>query len=114
MFFFVAVYGDQLDLHVLTHSFPTRRSSDLLAAGEEKAWALFGVVLAHPALQIDMADGEIERVDQFGVVRRDAVPPEGQLPIEDTVIDAFGVQPQFAPAWAIQRKWQVPGRRNRG
>src|SRR3546814_19294825 len=76
--------------------------------------ARFGVVLAHPALQIDMADGEIERVDQFGVVRRDAVPPEGQLPIEDTVIDAFGVQPQFAPAWAIQRKWQVPGRRNRG
>src|SRR3546814_9094694 len=70
---------------------------DALAAGEEKAWALFGVVLAHPALQIDMADGEIERVDQFGVVRRDAVPPEGQLPIEDTVIDAFGVQPQFAP-----------------
>src|SRR3546814_20825079 len=24
------VYGDHLDLHVLTHSFPTRRSSDLL------------------------------------------------------------------------------------
>jgi len=64
---------------------------DALAAGEEKAWSLFGVVLAHPPLQIDMADGEIERVDQFGIVRRDAVPPEGQLPIEDAVIDALGV-----------------------
>src|SRR3546814_20486376 len=30
--FFFEVYGDHRDLHVLTHSFPTRRSSDLLAA----------------------------------------------------------------------------------
>src|SRR3546814_7465728 len=29
MFFFEG-YGDHRDLHVLTHSFPTRRSSDLL------------------------------------------------------------------------------------
>src|SRR3546814_16964997 len=28
--FFFEVYGDHRDLHVLTHSFPTRRSSDLL------------------------------------------------------------------------------------
>src|SRR3546814_15070458 len=27
--FFFEYYGDHLDLHVLTHSFPTRRSSDL-------------------------------------------------------------------------------------
>src|SRR3546814_4542775 len=27
--FFFKVYGDHRDLHVLTHSFPTRRSSDL-------------------------------------------------------------------------------------
>src|SRR3546814_18629790 len=26
------MYGDHRDLHVLTHSFPTRRSSDLIAA----------------------------------------------------------------------------------
>src|SRR3546814_6736045 len=31
MFFFV-LYGDHPDLHVLTHSFPTRRSSDLSAS----------------------------------------------------------------------------------
>src|SRR3546814_3797464 len=29
VFFFFLVYGDHQDLHVLTHSFPTRRSSDL-------------------------------------------------------------------------------------
>src|SRR3546814_6001808 len=29
LFFFFECYGDHLDLHVLTHSFPTRRSSDL-------------------------------------------------------------------------------------
>src|SRR3546814_18293581 len=30
-FFFFYVYGDHRDLHLLTHSFPTRRSSDLVA-----------------------------------------------------------------------------------
>src|SRR3546814_19101069 len=29
--FFFEEYGDHRDLHVLTHSFPTRRSSDLVA-----------------------------------------------------------------------------------
>src|SRR3546814_16380423 len=29
IFFFFECYGDHRDLHVLTHSFPTRRSSDL-------------------------------------------------------------------------------------
>src|SRR3546814_19955799 len=29
-YFFFSGYGDHLDLHVLTHSFPTRRSSDLI------------------------------------------------------------------------------------
>src|SRR3546814_11285529 len=31
-FFFFYFYGDHRDLHVLTHSFPTRRSSDLCLA----------------------------------------------------------------------------------
>src|SRR3546814_16381680 len=30
---FCECYGDHRDLHVLTHSFPTRRSSDLLVGG---------------------------------------------------------------------------------
>src|SRR3546814_8080224 len=29
LIFFFSLYGDHRDLHVLTHSFPTRRSSDL-------------------------------------------------------------------------------------
>src|SRR3546814_10508002 len=35
-----------------------------LAAGEEKGGPLLGVVLAHPALQIDVANGDIRGVDQ--------------------------------------------------
>src|SRR3546814_11695553 len=35
MFFFER-YGDHRDLHVLTHSFPTRRSSDLENKGQER------------------------------------------------------------------------------
>src|SRR6059058_6376032 len=31
-FFFFEGYGDHRDLHVVTHSFPTRRSSDLSAS----------------------------------------------------------------------------------
>src|SRR3546814_10480669 len=54
--FFFKCYGDHRDLHVLTHSFPTRRSSDLAARdynanryhkpGDEDAdsWKLDGVI----------------------------------------------------------------------
>src|SRR3546814_12701820 len=35
-FFFLYLYGDHRDLHVLTHSFPTRRSSDLTIAKAEQ------------------------------------------------------------------------------
>src|SRR3546814_9242929 len=76
--------------------------------------SLLGVVLAHPALQIDVANGDIRGVDQFDVAHRDAVLPEGQFPIEDAVVDAVGIQPQFAPARAVQRLWQVSRRRDRG
>src|SRR3546814_16553786 len=39
--FFFECYGDHRNLHVLTHSFPTRRSSDLLPRWERVAsvWA---------------------------------------------------------------------------
>src|SRR3546814_10962354 len=43
-FFFFYGYGDHRDLHVLTHSFPTRRSSDLTMPLPQtlgiKAWQL--------------------------------------------------------------------------
>src|SRR3546814_9894858 len=38
--FFCEGYGDHRDLHVLTHSFPTRRSSDL-AWGLTAHWAIW-------------------------------------------------------------------------
>src|SRR3546814_14362579 len=36
MFFFFSCYGYHRDLHVLTHSFPTRRSSDLAIAVSQR------------------------------------------------------------------------------
>src|SRR3546814_18853547 len=36
--FFFYLYGDPRDLHVLTHSFPTRRSSYLRAGCRLEAW----------------------------------------------------------------------------
>src|SRR3546814_3979690 len=39
-FFFFEVYGDHRDLPVLTHSFPTRRSSDLHVPAERQGAAL--------------------------------------------------------------------------
>src|SRR3546814_12232032 len=35
--FLFLYYGDHLDLHVLTHSFPTRRSSDLSGPADFRA-----------------------------------------------------------------------------
>src|SRR3546814_5588278 len=48
LLFFLERYGDHRDLHVLTHSFPTRRSSDLAegaaqrGVGEPKCAAFWG------------------------------------------------------------------------
>src|SRR3546814_21112631 len=42
--FFFYRYGDHRDLHVLTHSFPTRRSSDLRAIVLETVAAVPGMV----------------------------------------------------------------------
>ena len=100
--------GQALDQHGLPGFQRDGGMGDALAAREEKAGALFGVVLAHPTLQIDVTDSEIRGVDQRGVVRRDAVPPERKFRIEDAIVDAFGIQPQLTPTWAIQRLWQVP------
>src|SRR6056297_3343768 len=43
-FFFLQSYGDHRDLHVLTHSFPTRRSSDL---GPNGTYLFTGLVPGH-------------------------------------------------------------------
>ncbi|MPM80071.1 hypothetical protein SDC9_127116 [bioreactor metagenome] len=87
---------------------------DAFAAAEEKAGPLLGVVLAHPTLQIHVTNRQVRGFDQRDVACGDAVLPEGKFAIEDAVVDAFGVQPQFAPAWEVQRLWQVSWRRDRG
>ena len=86
---------------------------DALAPGEKEARSLLGIVLAHPALQIDVAHRQIRGVDQRGIARRDAVPSEGQFSIEDAVEDAFGAKPQLVTTWTVQRLRQAPWRRNR-
>src|SRR3546814_2686742 len=44
--FILSCCGDHRDLHVLTHSFPTRRSSDLTAAHVNDNIVIFGRELA--------------------------------------------------------------------
>src|SRR3546814_11339755 len=63
--YFFERYGEHRDLHVLTHSFPTRRSSDLLAdrcrdhLGCERR-----ILIGHMAVSLEARDVAIFRVDQ--------------------------------------------------
>src|SRR3546814_11818504 len=60
MFFFFEGYGDHRELHVLTHSFPTRRSSDLV-------WLPFDYVdvsVADPSVAHLDAEGRITALDR--------------------------------------------------
>src|SRR3546814_19237308 len=58
--FFFEGYGDHRDLHVLTHSFPTRRSSDLRLhradAGDRRAAAFPGAGADLPGGRHVLAD----------------------------------------------------------
>src|SRR3546814_1324539 len=47
--FFCEGYGDHRDLHVLTHSFPTRRSSDLSLSGRAMRRALTSMTRSTPS-----------------------------------------------------------------
>src|SRR3546814_10774421 len=61
--FFVYCYADHRDLHVLTHSFPSRRSSDLL---KDKIVIVYGI---GPGLGVKLAI-EAAREGAKGVVVR--------------------------------------------
>src|SRR3546814_13158701 len=54
------MFGDHRDLHVLTHSFPTRTSSDLddRVAGERAVWTAAGV----GALAVNAGDPQARAV----------------------------------------------------
>src|SRR3546814_20918692 len=50
LYFFLYGYGDHRDLHVLTHSYPTRRSSDLSLAGQDQSLSINGLEIVAAAL----------------------------------------------------------------
>src|SRR3546814_17504943 len=55
-FLFFLWYGDHQDLHVLTHSFPTRRSSYLPSEGWGLAIAIRALATRDPSLRWDDDD----------------------------------------------------------
>src|SRR3546814_7064333 len=59
MYLFCEGYGDQRELHVLTHSVPTRRSSDLQEALRKELRAYFAGLMT-PEVQEEMASGDGE------------------------------------------------------
>src|SRR3546814_10419363 len=69
--FFFEGYADHRDLHVLTHSFPTRRSSDLQAAFGGSSFSLrcgFGFALGHACMPL--VDGGCRSGSADGSKRR--------------------------------------------
>src|SRR3546814_16205126 len=55
--FFFEVDGDHRDLHVLTHSFPTRRSSDLVASAIAGGMPNAGLIPAQLQATLGQDDG---------------------------------------------------------
>src|SRR3546814_11459615 len=65
MRFFFSSYGHPLDLHVPTHSFPTRRSSDLTTTYEARVVVTAASEEAARKLAQNMArEGEVEDWDE--------------------------------------------------
>src|SRR5216110_1846098 len=62
-FFFFKFYGDHLDLHKLTHSFPTRRSSDLTLRGKKTIVVLSTGVDTSPAEKWQAIQQKLETSD---------------------------------------------------
>src|SRR3546814_1976701 len=58
-FMFFYRHGDHRDLHVLTHSFPTRRSSDLLKPAEMHRTQLAATAIDRVAPNRDAVVGEV-------------------------------------------------------
>src|SRR3546814_17324941 len=69
LYFFFEWYGDHRDLHVLTHSFPTRRSSDLFLGRVDDA--LGDDIAFHDAAKDVDEDTLDRRVLQDDLERRD-------------------------------------------
>src|SRR3546814_11249122 len=104
MLFFFYLYGDHRALHVLTHSFPTRRSSVLLegiaADGEGGFW------LASEGYRSRMVMHGLVHVDAEGAIDRQIAFPAALLAVEKRW-GAEGVAKIGNTLWiAIQRQWK--------
>ena len=63
---------------------------DALAAAEEKGWSLLRVLIPHPALEVDVPDGEVGKIPERLVVLRDAIAAVWEFAVEDGIVDALG------------------------
>src|SRR3546814_18435169 len=126
--FFFEGYGDHRDLHVLTHSFPTRRSSDLIFggrhAGQEDRPArsrppvllrsLLGSACLEPGLQavagcsrrdLSAVPGAAQPLDRgWSERRRDGRAPDSGADTPDPDVKAAGVRPEGAPTAQPHRR----------
>src|SRR3546814_2170876 len=76
MFFFFYGYGDHRDLHVLTPSFPTRRSSDLLPELVDDVQIVHGV---SAFVRFEICRGALAAVGGAGPIGlRDEETPAGE------------------------------------
>src|SRR3546814_18875808 len=101
IFFFFYLYVDHRDLHVLTHSFPTRRSSDLLPYLEDinpwiSLWAfVLGLAFFVALLNILVAwlRGARASADPWGGTtlewQTSSPPPHGNFAKEPVVTQDF-------------------------
>src|SRR3546814_1195083 len=69
--FFFLLYGAHLDLHVLTHSFPTRRSADLV--GTDFALEIGGVRSPRFAIEENVWSGYLDEMTAFYRLQRSGV-----------------------------------------
>src|SRR3546814_5217719 len=80
-------YGDHQDLHVLTHSFPTRRSSDLAM------FFLFEARLEKPP--------EMSRTDFYDLWRKDAGSDRLMVVFDMASRDRIDALMQELPIWTL-------------
>src|SRR3546814_16074662 len=99
MFFFFYGYGDHRDLHVLTPSFPTRRSSDLLPELVDDVQIVHGV---SAFVRFEICRGALAAVGGAGPIGlRDEETPAGeQEPAPPQLISACRLAPCRGTFWS--------------
>src|SRR3546814_20500892 len=85
------MHGDHRDLHVLTHSFPTRRSSGLLGVEPSLRWRTFCQIVIQLARDLD-----VELVVTLGSLLAD-VPHTRASPVtgaasDPALVESLGLQ----------------------